>query len=124
MGKWKYFSEDELKCHHCGECHMSEVFMMDLNTMREECGFPFTIRSGYRCPTHDQLIGGEGNHPTGKAIDMEFHNSQELFMIMEKGRQVGITRFGIKFEGVGPTRGFIHFDKILGKPQRVVWGYK
>lgn len=122
--KWNHFKEDELKCRHCSECHMDEGFMFDLDSIREECGFPIILRSAYRCNVYDAEIGGEGNHPTGKAVDAEFHNSHELYMIIVKCRQVGITRFGIKFEGVNPTRGFIHFDKIFEQPKEVVWGYK
>ncbi len=123
MDNWKHFPNDELKCHHCGENHIPDAFMFDLVSIREECGFPFTLRSAYRCPVYDKQIGGEGNHPEG-AVDVEFHSSHELFLIVTSCLKRGITRFGIKFEGVNPTRGFIHFDKIFSQPQWVIWGYK
>ena len=122
--KSKHFSRSECACKHCGECHMDEGFMFDLDSIREQCGFPFILRSAYRCLEYDKEIGGEGNHPTGKAVDVKFHSSRELYLIIIKCRQVGITRFGIKFEGVNPTRGFIHFDKIFEQIQQVIWGYK
>ena len=119
----KYFSVSELQCSHCGQYFMDVGFMFDLDSIREECGFPFILRSAYRCNVYDVQIGGGGNHPKGKAIDVEFHNSHELYMIITVSLKRGITRFGIKFEGISPTRGFIHFDKIFEQPQRVIWGY-
>jgi len=119
----KYFIESELSCSHCGECEMDVGFMFDLDSIREECGFPFILRSAYRCNVYDIQIGGEGNHPEGKAVDVEFHNSHELFMIIVTSLKRGIARFGVKFEGVNPTRGFIHFDKIFKNPHEVMWGY-
>ncbi len=119
----KYFSNDELKCHHCGECHIPDAFLLELESIREECGFPFILRSAYRCVEYDNTFNGDGNHPKG-AVDVEFQSSHELYLIIEACRKRGITRFGIKFEGVNPTRGFIHFDHIFEHPQEVVWGYK
>jgi len=48
----KYFTEDELKCSHCGESRMNESFMNKIETLREQLGFPFPVNSAYRCPEH------------------------------------------------------------------------
>ena len=41
---YKYFTEDELKCSHTGECKMDKDFMKVLDEIREECGFAFVIK--------------------------------------------------------------------------------
>ena len=46
--RWKYFSEDELRCQGTGEIHMDEKFMDKLIELREKLNQPMTISSGYR----------------------------------------------------------------------------
>ena len=43
-----YFTEDELKCSHTGECKMDDSFMYKINTIRKVCDFPFTVTSAYK----------------------------------------------------------------------------
>ena len=52
MSKWKYFSENELKCKHSGICNMDDDFMQKLDIIREEVGVPFIVTSAYRDKTH------------------------------------------------------------------------
>ena len=40
---YKYFSEDELKCRHTGQCDMDWAFMQTIERIRERCGFPFKV---------------------------------------------------------------------------------
>lgn len=43
-----------------------------LNPVREICGFPITVSSGYRCPALNAAVGGAANsqHTTGQAADL------------------------------------------------------
>ena len=52
MSNWKYFTEDELKCKHTGQCNMDWAFMQTIERVRERCGFPFKVSSAYRSPEH------------------------------------------------------------------------
>ena len=45
---FKYFSIEEFDCQETGENEMSEEFIHKLDELREKCGFPFTVTSGYR----------------------------------------------------------------------------
>ena len=50
--RWKYFSEEELRCQGTGEIHMDEKFMDKLIELREKLKQPMTISSGYRSEAH------------------------------------------------------------------------
>jgi len=68
---FKYFKIEDFDCQETGENEMSEAFIWKLDHLREICGFPFVITSGYRDPSHsierDKPNGG-GQHTKGLAI--------------------------------------------------------
>ena len=83
----KYFSTDELKCH--GEenyaeygfttgCGCGGSLIIDpqlellIDTIREKLGKPLSNSCAYRCPVHNERVGGEPNsyHMQGKACDL------------------------------------------------------
>ena len=122
--EWKYFTRDEMTCQcGCGHCNMDEEFMRRLDKLRERCGFPFRIASGFRCDDHNAEVSttGEGGpHTTGKAVDI-MANASQRFSIIEKGLfpDIGIT-------GIGPAKTFIHLDTLTPeeRPSRpCVWSY-
>ena len=43
---YKYFTEDEMKCTHCGSYEMDHDFMQKLDQLREDMGFVFPITTG------------------------------------------------------------------------------
>ena len=49
---YKYFSKDEFKCSHTGNCLMEKDFMDQLTILRQKVNRPFVITSGYRDPSH------------------------------------------------------------------------
>lgn len=115
---WRYFTFDEMKCKHCGECHMDDLFMVQLDSAREIAGIPFHINSGYRCPAHDFEVGGSGNHPTGRASDIGFEDSRQAFKILEGLIMADFKRIGISFKGK-----FIHCDRVENRPTPALWSY-
>ena len=48
MREFKYFKLSDFDCQETGENEMDLDFIMDLDELRESCGFPFIITSGYR----------------------------------------------------------------------------
>jgi uncharacterized protein YcbK (DUF882 family) len=115
----KYFSDDELKCK-CG-CNQNNVdthFMSLLDSLRAAVGQPLIINSGYRCPAYDKELGGEGNHPTGRAADIRCEDSKLRYQIVAAAMMLGFGRIGV-------ARGFIHLDLVTGggKPHPVLWLY-
>ena len=59
--RWKYFSEEELRCKGTGELKMMEEFMDKLILLRETIKQPLVISSGYRSPEYNERIGGSKN---------------------------------------------------------------
>ena len=119
MSKWKYFKYDDFKCKHCDANQMDENVIDQLDAMREECGFPFIINSGYRCPEHNAAVsktGLNGPHTTGKAVDIRVTSGRQRWMIMYSALIRGLTRFGI-------AKTFVHIDWTRETDQKVVWTY-
>ena len=54
--RWKYFSEEELRCKGTGELKMMEEFMSKLIKLREKLGQPMVISSGYRTLEYNERI--------------------------------------------------------------------
>lgn len=98
--------------------NMSPKLLDLLNQLRELCGFPIVINSGFRTAAHNKAVGGSptSSHLKGLAVDMKCENSSERFKMILNLQKIGITRFG-----VGKT--FIHADIDESKAQNVVWLY-
>lgn len=113
----KYFSEDELKCKcGCNQCNMDPIFLTIMDQVREDVDEPLGVVSGFRCIDHDKEIKAEGNHPTGKAVDIAASLSRIRFKLIQAAIKRGIKRIGI-----GKT--FIHLDIVGEHPQNVIWLY-
>ncbi len=48
----KYFTREEFVCQYTGTNKIKDEFIEKLDELREACGFPFIITSGYRSPSH------------------------------------------------------------------------
>jgi uncharacterized protein YcbK (DUF882 family) len=71
----KYFSDEELTCHCCGqypEQGMDQNLLDLLDEIREAVGGPVNISCAYRCPDHNAEVGGVPNsqHVEGTAADI------------------------------------------------------
>lgn len=97
---------------------MNIEFVKILDVLREKCGFPLKITSGYRTPGHNAEVGGvEGSaHETGVACDIAVGNGSERDAILKHSYALGIKR-----RGIGQT--LIHLDLDYTKPQDVCWVY-
>jgi len=118
-----YFSQDELKCKHCGVYKFDDGFLGLLNAIRSDCGFALPVTSGYRCPEHpiEAKKSGPGAHTTGMAVDIAVageyaHELVRVAMWHE------IPRVGINQKGPRSER-FIHLDIAGGFPSPSLWSY-
>jgi len=101
----KYFNRDEFACQYTGNNEIQDEFIERLDELREACGFPFIITSGYRDPSHpiEAKKTKAGTHAQGIAADIKVNNGLQRFKIVEKAIALGFT-------GVGVARGFVHVD--------------
>jgi zinc D-Ala-D-Ala carboxypeptidase len=122
---WEYFDPTvdlKLTCScGCGRMEMDDDFMHSMDRVRENCGFPFRVTSGFRCPTYNAQVsstGERGPHTTGRAIDIAAPSSSMRLTIMEAAQLEGFRRFGI-------AKSFIHLDNLRerdGFPEGI-WSY-
>ena len=95
---------------------MNEDFLIKLDDLRHECGFPFIITSGYRDKTHsiEARKAKAGTHARGIASDIRINNGNEAYQIIKHAQSMG-------FNGIGVAKSFIHVDIRQGMP--VIWCY-
>lgn len=112
----KYFTLDEFDCQHTGENRMDSSFLQRLDALRDACGFPFRITSGYRSPLHpiEAKKKKAGTHAQGIAADIAVVDGAQRHIIVANALRLG-------FSGVGVARGFIHVDTRETTP--VLWLY-
>ena len=113
---FKYFSRDEFKCSETGNNEIHDEFVHALDKLREECGFPFAITSGYRDPSHSVEAKKEkaGQHTLGIAADIAVSGGSQRIIIVSKALELG-------FSGIGVARTFVHVDIRTSQP--VLWCY-
>ena len=116
MVEFKYFSRNEFKCSETGNNQIQDEFIHALDRLRESCGFPFAITSGYRDPSHSVEAKKEkaGQHTLGIAADIAVAGGAQRFMIVSKALELG-------FSGIGVARTFVHVDIRTSQP--VLWCY-
>ena len=71
----EHFSRAEFACHHCDQLPVdgiSKELLEGLETLREAVGRPIHVTNGYRCPEHNEVVGGVSNsqHVQGCAADI------------------------------------------------------
>ena len=114
----KYFKPEEFACKCCGAT-VYDIWLVELlDNVRERFGKPMIITSGYRCPTHNGLVGGKPNsaHTKGVAVDIACDNSVDRFNLIRLFIDEGVDRIGI-------AKDFIHVDVDGTKPHPVMWMY-
>lgn len=90
-----------------------------LDKMRDECGFPFVINSGYRTVAQNASLSdavGDSAHLSGLAVDIACNDSFKRDKLLNVAKANGIVRRGI-------AKTFIHIDISKTLPQGVIWLY-
>lgn len=114
----KYFKFKEFVCPCCQKSVISEELILKLDLAREISEVPFRITSAYRCPKHNQIIGGvkDSAHLLGLAMDISCVNGVDRIKILR-----GLIIAGFRRIGIGKT--FIHVDIDSSKPNNL-WLYE
>ena len=112
----KYFKREEFNCTHTGNNEMDDTFLEKLDELREACGFPFVITSGYRDPSHPNEVNKEnpGTPSEGIACDIRVKNGGERMNIVHQALK-------LDFGGIGVAKTFVHVDTRETTP--VMWTY-
>jgi len=123
---YKYFTEDELRCSHCGINNMNNLFMQRIVMLRELLGFPFVVTSAYRCTNHpiEARKDSPGAHTTGQALDINVYGNN-AHRLLDAALRAGFSGVGIAQKGEHSIR-FIHLDDLGNsddRPRPTVWSY-
>lgn len=117
MTSFKYFDRSEFTCKETGTNKIKDSFVHKLDDLRELCGFPFTITSGYRHPEHSMeknKASGGGQHTKGNAADIQCNTAKQRYTLLKFAFKMGFT-------GIGVASTFIHVDTRSGEPK--TWTY-
>ena len=112
----KYFKVEDFNCQETSENEMCPDFLQKLDALREVCGFPFIITSGYRSPNHsiEAKKVKPGTHAQGIAADIRVVGGAQRMAIIRNASIMG-------FNGIGVAKGFVHVDTRETTP--VAWKY-
>lgn len=113
---FRYFKIEDFDCQETGENEMDHAFIHRLDGLREACGFPFHITSGYRSKEHsiEKRKSLPGTHAQGIAADIAVSGGVQRMAVVRKALAMGFT-------GIGVAKGFVHVD--LRKTTPVLWCY-
>lgn len=114
--RFRYFKRSEFDCQVTGNNEMKDEFIHKLDQLRNACGFPFVISSGYRDPSHpiEARKAKAGAHSQGIAADIAVANGAERYKIVSEAMRLGFT-------GIGVAKTFIHVD--IRETTPVMWEY-
>ena len=87
-----YFSIDEFACPCCGVAIVYTGLLYRLETLRRLIWAPVRVTSGYRCPKHNEEVGGAkaSLHLIGAAADIVV-DGVEMRKLARLAGQVGFT---------------------------------
>lgn len=80
----KYFTINEFRCPCCSRVRVAEALVFSLDIFRRIWAAPIIVNSGFRCPKHNQEVGGvdSSRHLIGCAADVK-PNDPALFDIFK-----------------------------------------
>jgi len=114
----KHFKLSDFNCKETGENEMCSHFLVRLDNLREACGFPFIVNSGYRSPEHsvEKAKSKPGFHAQGLATDIRCRDGN-------KKRKIVAAAIAMGFNGIGVYPTFIHVDDGI-RVRPVIWSKK
>lgn len=124
----KHFTKREFECSRTGACRMNREFMLWLDGLRDELGFPLVVTSGYRDPSHPLEAAKKipGAHAFGLAVDFRLWGANALKLV-ELATSTSPVPLGLGVAQCGLIeKRFIHLDhappECRQRPR--VWSYE
>ena len=107
---FRYFTREEFACRcGCGRNEIPDEFIHDLDDLRDECGFPLVINSGWRCENHPkEAVKDKPGEHNRAAADIRASNGYQLYVIQQYAYALG-------FRGIAAGAGFVHVDRRAAK---------
>ncbi len=117
---WKNFTREEFACSHCGKNEIKDELIDFAQELRDRCGFPLIVTSGYRCPDHpvERQKMRPGTHSKGVAVDFALSHGQARILTKFA---LSASKGGVGVNQKGGGR-FIHVDVDPERPG-LFWTY-
>lgn len=115
------FESREFACKHCGQNLIRQEVLNLCQKIRDFVGCPIRVNSGYRCPFHNQRVGGVSNsyHVQGLAADLSCSlGAEALFIAIRSLYDLGVIP-ELSWACWYKSANFVHVD--LGKARRSVF---
>ena len=125
-----HFSLREFQCRgrNCcgGAVKVDSELLEKLEQLRVRLGKPVVLNCAYRCPQHNEEVGGTPNsfHTQGIAADVRTTNlGMSPLEVARIAREIGFTGVGV-YDGYHGKRGFVHVDvRPRAEEERIaMWG--
>jgi zinc D-Ala-D-Ala carboxypeptidase len=117
-----HFSKRELACHCCGRLKIDPRLIEGLEGLRQLAAVPVVIHAGYRCPAHNQEVGGvpDSEHTRGLAADihipgMSLQQMYDLASDVPQFAQGGIGVYDTNFLHVDVRDHRARWARVRGK---------
>jgi zinc D-Ala-D-Ala carboxypeptidase len=128
--KIRSFTWDEMACKNCPHCggvsDMDESFMIKLQELRDACGFPLPVNSGYRCMQKNIDCKGHVNSghldqgDGAMACDLRVERNKAR-VVIQKAIEMG---FSVGISQSGKSGRFVHVDtKPRKSGNKNLWSY-
>lgn len=107
----EHFDSREFRCRHCSVVKVSDELVMRLELLRGLVGAPLVIVSAFRCPAHNEAVGGapKSRHLLGEAVDLRVP-----YATVWQARSAG-------FRGIGTLKGSARHVDVRRSPAS--WSY-
>lgn len=113
----KYFKPEEFEkaTPSCLITDMDNQFLMRLDALRAQCGFPFVINSAYRSVSYELSKHRDGLsfHTHGRAVDIRCTDAKKRAKII-----LYAPAFGLR--GIGVSNRYVHLDD---REDNMIWSY-
>ena len=114
----KYFSKEVLECHGDGCCdggadNVNPRLLDLLDELVEAVGHTVDLNCVYRCPEHNEEVGGvaDSQHVLGNAADIDRPEELSMEEFYEVVSSIPFDGIGVYYEDAGD---FIHVDVRYG----------
>ena len=104
----QHFSRAEFACHCCGDLKVDPKLVEAMEELRARAGAAIVVHDGYRCPAHNQNVGGvsDSEHTKGLAADISIAG-----LTVQQMYELALEIADFKDGGIGVyDAGFVHVD--------------
>lgn len=120
-----HFHAGEFACKCCGVTIVDTNLVILLEKLRNQLRKPVKITSGYRCPKHNDAVGGAGlsRHIAGLAADVRWDGFEFDIKTEATKKMIRDLAQASLLYGIGWGSSFVHLDVDHSRKILTEWTY-